>query len=210
MKMQKTNPPKLYDKYFIQKGIERTDLFKTINSRFKIDEALYPGSFVHISPSFVFPQVVYVDSDKRCKSFFQDSNVREYIREKKAYLKESTVRFHERDFSRPFNEEDESFDLLISQFSGFISKYCKRYLKHNGILLVNDSHGDATLAQLDIDYELIAGIDYIDGSYKIIESNLEELFQRKGKRRIFEEEVLKKVKGLKYKLERENYLFARR
>ena len=75
---------------------------------------------------------------------------------------------------------------------------------------MNDSHGDATLAQLDIDYELIAVIDYIDGSYKIIEANLEELFQRKGKRGILEEEVLKKMKGPKYTIERENYLFVRR
>ena len=35
---------------------------------------LYPGSFVDIAPSFVFPNVVYVDLDKRAKRFFGDES----------------------------------------------------------------------------------------------------------------------------------------
>ena len=33
---------------------------------------LYPGSFVDIAPSFVFPQVTYVDMDDRALRFFAD------------------------------------------------------------------------------------------------------------------------------------------
>ncbi len=40
----------------------------------------------------------------------------------------------------------EPVDLIISQYAGFVGQETKRYLKEGGILLCNDSHGDATLA----------------------------------------------------------------
>lgn len=47
------------------------------------------------------------------------------------------------------------FDLLISQYAGFISDTCINYLKVNGYLLVNNSHADAGLAAIDKDYKLL-------------------------------------------------------
>lgn len=35
---------------------------------------LYPGSYVDIAASFVFPSVTYVDIDARAARFFSDSN----------------------------------------------------------------------------------------------------------------------------------------
>jgi hypothetical protein len=37
-----------------------------------IERGLYPGSFVHSTPSLVIPGIVYVDTDQRCKNFFED------------------------------------------------------------------------------------------------------------------------------------------
>ena len=60
----------LYQKYFQGRQFERLDLFQIIADEFNIQRALYAGSFVHVTPSFVFPDVVYVDNDKQAKQFF--------------------------------------------------------------------------------------------------------------------------------------------
>ena len=41
---------------------------------------LYPGSYVDVAPSFVFPTVTYVDIDDRAQAFFSDvAGVKEII-----------------------------------------------------------------------------------------------------------------------------------
>lgn len=50
-------------------------------------------------------------------------------------------------------------DLIISQYAGFVGQATKVYLKKGGILLCNDSHGDATLAYCDSDYEFVGVIN---------------------------------------------------
>jgi hypothetical protein len=73
----------LYQKYFQNRRFKRLDLFQTLAARFNIQRALYPGSFVHITPSFVFPDVVYVDNDKQTKQFFNKPEIYEFISQKK-------------------------------------------------------------------------------------------------------------------------------
>ena len=63
-------PTTTYRKYHIDKADERRGLFEGLVERFGVGRALYPGSFVHVTPSFVIPEVVYVDSDKRAAAFF--------------------------------------------------------------------------------------------------------------------------------------------
>lgn len=90
--------PDLYKKYFIDTGNERIDLFKLILKEFAINKALYPGCFVHITPSFIFNEVVYVDVDKRCKHFFSNEHTFEYITNNKKYNGIPLVRFYENNF----------------------------------------------------------------------------------------------------------------
>lgn len=60
----------LYQKYFQERNFERLDLFEIIADKFNIQRVLYPGSFIHITPSFIFPDVVYVDNDRQAHQFF--------------------------------------------------------------------------------------------------------------------------------------------
>lgn len=71
-------------------------------------------------------------------------------------------RFVKKDY-RELVEEVQKYDLLISQYAGFVSKYCKAYLKRDGILIVNDSHGDASMAYLDSEFSLISVVNQQDG-----------------------------------------------
>jgi hypothetical protein len=140
----RNNPLKLYNEYFVERDFERLDLFQLLAEKYGIKSALYPGSFVHITPSFVYPVTTYVDTDKRAKTFFDDVSVRDFVAKRKTYAEEAKITFYPQDYRTQINEIVERFDLLISQYAGFVSQYCKRYLKIGGVLLVNNSHGDAS------------------------------------------------------------------
>lgn len=61
--------PDLYKKYFVDKHDERKIMFKKIKDLYQPGKGLYPGSFVHITPSFFISDMTYIDSDKRIAKF---------------------------------------------------------------------------------------------------------------------------------------------
>jgi len=146
----------LYRKYHRDKQDERVGLFRGLVELYGASSALYPGCFVHVAPSFVLPSVVYVETDRRAARFFADPEVLRLVRECREYASEPQIRFHGADYTQPFAETEASFDLLISQYGGFVSRACKRYLRPGGHLVANNSHGDASMAALDPDYQLVA------------------------------------------------------
>ena len=119
----------LYKKYFQERQFERLDLFQIIADKFNVKQVLYPGSFVHITPSFIFPEVVYVDTDKQAKLFFSKQDIYDFIAQNNVYPQEAKVKFHSADYREGFDETEGSFDLLISFYAGFIGQFCKQYLK---------------------------------------------------------------------------------
>jgi hypothetical protein len=190
--------PDVYKKYFVDTGDERLGLFRLLADKFKIESGLYPGSFVHITPSIVIPHMVYVDVDKRCEPFFNNDRTKAFVNKNKEYEKPATFRFHKADFSEGLKEKKGSFDILISLYAGFISKYCGEYLKKGGIFLANNSHGDAPLAYLDERFELIGVVKRNGNRFRYSEKELESYLVPKGKMKIEKETIEKTMKGPAY------------
>lgn len=165
---------KMYVEY--EKQMQREGLFEVVKQNYSIQSAMYPGSYIHISPSFFIPEVVYVDMDAKAKAFFTDPSFREIIKEKKTYAKQAEVRFHARNYTDLLPERKEFFDLLISQYAGFISQACKKYLRTGGYLLVNNSHGDAGVAHYDAGFELDSVIHARSGRFTLSRKDLEHYF----------------------------------
>lgn len=188
---------------------ERLDLFQIIADKFNIKRALYAGSFVHVTPSFVFSDVVYVDNDKQAKQFFSKSEIFKFITERKIYPQEAKVSFYFDDYRNGFDEMIGSFDLLISQYAGFVGQYCKKYLKTGGLLLANNSHGDAGMAAIDDDYQLLAVFSVKNEKYRIGVNNLDEYFVPKSQVEITKEYLEKLQKGIGYKKTASVYLFQK-
>ena len=201
--------PPLYKQHYIDKGHERTDLFRKLASKYDVHNALYPGSFVDIAPSFVIERVVYVDNFRTARPFFADPATLAYIRARKEYPGEPCVVFHPNDYRHPFDETPESFDLLISQYAGFISAPCKNYLKIGGILVANDSHGDASMAHLDPDFEFIAVARRRGDRFGLSEKNLEQYFVPKKEIEVTPELLRETGKGIAYTRWASNYVFRR-
>ena len=117
----------------------------------------------------MYPHTCFVDTERRAERFFADPAVRDFVNERKVYSQEPCIRFHRADYVQELPEPKESYDLLISQYAGFVSQHCKQYLKVGGMLLANNSHGDASMAWLDQDFALVAAINRRGERFSLVE-----------------------------------------
>ena len=205
--MQRVKIPPLYKKYFIDKSDERVMLFKIINSAYSPQKGLYPGSFVHITPSFFIKDMTYIDSDKRVGSFFSDESLLDFIEENKEYSDKPIIKCFQEDYSNELPIEKNSFDIMFSFYAGFISQSCKKYLNDNGILICNNSHGDASIAFTDSDYSLIGVIMRNGDKFRIVDNNPELYFRKKDGSPIDRDKVLKRMTGENFTKNGYAYIF---
>ena len=164
---------KLWDKQNQHPG-DRGRLFAAVGRAIDADTALYPGSYVDVAASFVFPSVTYVDSDERAARFFSDrAGVDAIIAQHAPNPQEHSWSFIGGDYTAELGLRDTQFDLLISLYAGFVSEACDRYLRSGGWLLVNPSHGDAAIASLDPRYRLVGVVRSRSGDYSVSDRNLD-------------------------------------
>ncbi len=207
--MAKVLPAKLYNHYYIDRKFERLNLFRQLEQKYGGKRAMYPGSFVHITPSFVYPEVVYVDNDPQAKLFFDKPANYDFVAKRKHYSEPASIKFHPVDYLMGIDEPDDSFDLLISLNAGFVSLHCKRYLKVGGILLVNDSHGDATMASLDEDLQFIEYGNQTEGKYTLSDMYMDTYFVTKANTELTREWAMKHMRGFKFRKMADVYIFRR-
>lgn len=207
--MAKVPVAKLYNHYYIDRKFERLNLFRQLQQKYGGTRVLYPGSYVHITPSFVYPEAVYVDNDPEAKLFFDNPANYAFVDKRKHYTDPASIAFHATDYQLGIDEPEESFDLLISLFSEFVSLHCKPYLKVGGLLLVNDSHGDATMANVSGDYQLVEIGNQTEGKYTLTDMYLDTYFVTKADTEVSREWVAKHLRGFKYRRMADVYLFRR-
>ncbi len=189
---------------------DRTRLFGAVAGAIEASSVLYPGSFVDVAASFVFPDVVYVDMDRRAEQFFADTDgVQEIIAANQVDDVERSVRFVASDYQEDLGLEPASFDLLISLYAGFISEHCTEYLRIGGSLLVNPSHGDAAMASIDPRYRLQAVVISARQDYRVVTDDLDRYLQPKRDEPITADRLRELGRGIAYTVPSFAYLFER-
>ncbi|HKL47518.1 MAG TPA: hypothetical protein VJ878_02525 [Candidatus Izemoplasmatales bacterium] len=184
---------------------DRMVVYRNVIEHFKVESILYPGSHIDINPSFLAPKVTYIDNFKATAKFFKRMDIIiDYINQHKEYEAETKVAFLNKDYEEAMDID--KVDMIISQYAGFVGQATKQYLKKDGVLLCNDSHGDATLAYLDNDYEFIA---IINNKKQISAKDLSKFFKFARPRKIDLEKVKKTMKGPKYKFQAISYIFKK-
>ena len=201
----------LYKKNHIKKEYTSIGLFREIKKKFDPKRILYPGSYIHITPSLVFSDVTYVDSFKNTHRFFESLEVKNYIVKNKEYDEKPQYNFYHQNYLKDLPEELESFDVVISQYGGFVGQAVKKYLKGKGILVCNNSHGDASMASIDPDYELIAVYNRrTDEKFSISKKKLNEYLIPKKEITITKEFLEKTMKGIAYTKSPSGYIFRKK
>ena len=202
--------PTLYKKHHLDKDYTSIGLFRALNQCFEIKKVFYPGSHVHITPSLIFPEVVYADSFRNTYKFFEDPQTIEFVRKHKEYTEEPIIRFYQQDYDKPFPDLGNEFDLLISQYAGFVGQAAKPYLKTGGLLVCNNSHGDASMAAIDPDYELFGVYKRVnDQKVNITTKGLEEYLIPKSGIQPTKEQLLKTQRGIAYFKSPSGYIFRK-
>lgn len=195
-----------YNKYFTSRQFDRLGLFEILKNKYAIKKALYLGSHIHITPSLVFPEVVYVDSYEKFKRMVLSEEAKDFIEKNKQYSTRPKYSYVKQNYDNKL-DIDSDFDLLISQYAGFVSQAGKKYLKKGGILVVNNSHGDATMAHLDVDFEFIAVANQTKDNWRLSDKQLNEYFVRKDGNADSKTELIKSGKGPGYVKTATNYIF---
>lgn len=189
---------------------DRQPLFAAVADVVGALNVLYPGSYVDLAPSFIWPSVTYVDVDRRAKKFFSDEEgVQRLLAERGVDPSEHAFRFLHADYQEPLALEDGSFDLLISLYAGFVSEHCTRYLRPRGFLLVNPSHGDAAMASIDDRYQLAGVVTFRSGAARIETTDLDRYLVPKRDVAITRDELHRTGRGVAYTTAPFAYLFQR-
>ena len=189
---------------------DRRQLFSAVADAVEAVTVLYPGSYVDLTPSFVWPSVTYVDVDRRANRFFGDADgVRELLDENNADARGHTVRFIHTDYQQRLDLRDGSFDLLISLYAGFVSEHCTRFLRVGGYLLANPSHGDAAMASIDTRYGPSAIVGASGGSYRVTTADLDTYLVGKRDVEVNVEHLHRTGRGIDYTRSAFAYLFQR-
>ena len=183
-------------------------LFQSVHEVVGPARVLYPGSFVDIAASAVFPAVTYVDSDGRAPSFFADEQGVRGILDRLGGHHDAEVDFLNQDY-RDLQLKEQSFDLLISLYAGFVSEHCTRFLRIRGTLLVNSSHGDAAMAALDPRYSLSGVVVSRDSRYSVRTGDLAEYMIPKRPVEMTREMLHNQGRGIAYTKPAFAYLFTR-
>lgn len=190
---------------------DRSTLFSELGTRWPVQRALYPGSYLDLSPSTAIASVTYVDTDRRAAKFFGDPDL---IRSELADRTTSPavdgineVSFLSADYTSDLPLEDGSVDLLISLYAGPIWDHCRRYLRPGGLLLANTSHGDGSIAALDPDLTLIAVVHHVNGEYRIDEQGIEEYLIPKSPAAADPDKIRASHRGIAYTRTAFAYIF---
>ncbi|MDY7104158.1 MAG: class I SAM-dependent methyltransferase [Actinomycetota bacterium] len=189
---------------------DRLPLFTAVAEAVPASAVLYAGSYVDLTPSYVWPEVTYVDMDRRAARFFEDAaGVDELIAEHGIEAGAHAVRFHHADYREPLDLDDTSFDLLVSLYAGFVSEHCTRHLRVGGFLLVNPSHGDAAMASIDPRYRLHAAVEQRDGRCSVRSDDLDTYLVPKRAVEITASMLHERGRGIAYTRSPFAYLFER-
>lgn len=199
----------LYKENYTDKNFERLDLFQLMDKHYRPRKVIYPGSFIHITPAFIFDHTTFIDNDKNAVKFFKDPALDEFIKRKRINPGPFTYRYYPQNYQTKISEELESHDLMISLYAGFVSQQCKHYLKVGGLLLVNNSHGDASMASIDRDYQFISALLYSNNKYRLKDDALEDYFIPKKDIRVTREYIQKTRRGIGYREIANSYIFKR-
>lgn len=201
---------KKYKNIYQDIEFERAELFHAINQNLPIKDVLYPGCNIHVTPSFFFQHVIYIDLTDNAASFFAEKEqVKELINKNKTYKPSPYFQFIKQDFTKPLPLKESGFDLLLSLFAGGITSACTKYIKKGGYVLTNNHQNDAKDA---LNHPLLAPVAILSSSkkgYVFLQATKEDFCKqmKKSNRKLLNQNP---IGGLHYKEKEIFYLFQKR
>ena len=157
----------VYIKTYCDMNFERRGLFEIISQRFPAEKVIYPGCSTHITPSFFFQDVLYIDSSQAAKDFFMNhEEIDKLIAENKMYQQSPYFDFSAEDFLKNQKNVNYKYDILISLYADDVLESCMIYLKSGGVAISNNFHNEVISILKSGSFELIGSIVGKNDYYK--------------------------------------------
>jgi len=199
-----------YERFYSALSFDRAGLFELIKDKYGCSTVLYPGCSIHITPSFYFQHVVYVDINETAKEFFQDNqNVLSIVNSNKKYKQSAYIQFIHSDYTEKLPVRENNYDLLLSIYAGGITESCKRYVKPGGIIVSNNHRNDAQQAIKDSSIRLEALIRRKGKKYNIENGTGEKMLEALQEHSVPTKNMKNSSSGLKY-VDNEYYFVFRK
>ena len=188
---------------------DRSGLFGALRTAWHPTKALYPGSYLDLSPSTAIPSVTYVDTDRRAARYFADeARVTAELQGRTSPGAGTDIAFLHADYTKPLPIPPACFDLLISLYAGPVWEHCRQYLSPHGMLLANTSHGDASLAALDPTLRLVAALHHRADKYRLDAADLDSYLIPKRPSAADPDTIRRQGRGIAYTKTAFAYVFV--
>lgn len=205
-------PTRTFTDYIDRTGdpiADRTALYEAVAAHTGTKRVLYPGSYLDLAPSYIWPDVTYLDSDARARRAFAEPDTAHALaRHKRRYPHDPAITFVPGDYTRTLSRLPAAgWDLAISLYTGPVSDHVQRCLKPGAWLLANNSHADAGLAHLNPHYQLAAAIHHRAGRYHLITDDLDRYMHPQRPPHPTREQLHTTGRGIAYTHPADAYLF---
>lgn len=154
-----------YRKFYESVAFERVGLFECAKREFGDGEVLYLGSSAHITPSFIFRNVTYLDHSEISRDFFSDLGaVRQFIESRKRYQPSPTLAYVDADYTS--RKAHKRYDLVWAIFSPGSLTAAQSYVNRGGILVYLPLPSEEGKSDFAPEFEEIGMIRLVKGKYK--------------------------------------------
>ncbi|WP_432590333.1 hypothetical protein ABVG11_36710 [Streptomyces sp. HD1123-B1] len=196
---------------YIERIGDRSALYQAVAAHTRARRVLYPGSYLDLAPSYIWPDVTYLDADTRASKAFQGPDATHLATRHKHYPEHPRITYVPGDYTRTLTDLSAAeWDLVISLYAGPVSEPATRCLRPEGWLLANNSHADAGLAHLDPRYRLAAVVHHRSGRYRLTTDDLDRFLHPKRPPHPTREQLHSTGRGAAYTHPATAYLFRLR
>jgi hypothetical protein len=126
----------------------------------------------------------------------------------KRYEEPPNIAFLAQDYAKELSIGTD-YDVLLSQYAGFVSEKCKKYLRKGGILVANNNHGDASLASIDNDFKLRAVVNRRGERFWYASIPIDQYFVPQRNIKVTRDMLYKIKRGIGYTRTASNYIFEK-
>lgn len=174
--------PTPYDQLYVNLQFERAGLFRLVKKLIPVASAFYPCCSYHITPSFFFPRVYYLDKSDTAAAFFKDKAQVDKIIDSRKEVSESHWEFIQADVTDSLDSIPE-VDLVIVLYGGDVLKHAFTKARPKGNILTSSDFSADTFLMNDPRYNCLFNVAFQSGEYRVLKSPPE----RKAKKKAFTE-----------------------
>ncbi len=170
--------PNPYEQFYVRLRFEREGLFRLLARLYKIRSVYYPCCSFHITPSFFFDRVYYLDKSDGVARFFADRALIDGIIRRRGENSRASWEFVHADVYNT-GSSIPPVDMLLSLFGGDHLEHSQRYLRKGGYVVTSSEFSGRDFLEGNPSYRKLTELALRSGEYRVLAG--EDMLRRNRK-----------------------------